>query len=147
MTIPLAIATLKKWEVHHLDLKSAFLHGDLEEEIYMRYIEGYTKDFSLVCKPRKYLYGIKETPRAWYAKMDAFLMSQKFERCKYDRNVYMQQKGGSLLLIILYVDDLLITNGPTLGLRSIKLALSEAFSMTDLGLLRKFIGLEVNQKA
>ena len=55
----LAIASSKKWEVHHMDVKSAFLHGDLEEEIYMRQPEGYTKDSPLVCKLMKYLYGLK----------------------------------------------------------------------------------------
>ena len=86
----LAIAALKKWEVHHIDVKSAFPHGDLEEEIYMRQPEGYTEDSSFVCKLGKYLYGIKQAPRAWYAKMDSFLVSQKLGRCKSDCNVYMQ---------------------------------------------------------
>ena len=60
-----------------MDVKSAFLHGDLEEEIYMSQPKGYTKDSSLVCKLRKYMCGLKKSPRAWYAKMDSFLMSQK----------------------------------------------------------------------
>ena len=55
----LSIAALKRWEVQHMDVKSAFLHGDLEEEIYIRQLEGYTKDSSLVCKLRKYMYGLK----------------------------------------------------------------------------------------
>ena len=73
-----------------MDVKSAFLHGDLEEYIYMRQPEGYTEYSSLVYKLKKYLYGIKQSPRAWYAKMDAFLLSQRFKRCKSDCNVYMQ---------------------------------------------------------
>ena len=85
-----AIATSKKWEVHHMDVMSASLHGDLEEEIYMRQPKGYTKDSSLVCRLRKSLYGMKQVQREWYAKMDAFLLSQRFERCNYGYNVYMQ---------------------------------------------------------
>ena len=77
-----------------MDVKSSILHGDLEEEIYMRHPKGYTKYSSLVCKIRKYLYGVKQTPRAWYAKMDSFLLSHKFETCKSDCNVYMKQKRG-----------------------------------------------------
>ena len=73
--------------------------------------------------------------------MDAFLLSQKFERCKSDCNVYMQKKEDSLLLIVLYVDDLLITSSSNAGLRSIKSSLNKAFAMTDLGMLRQFIGL------
>ena len=102
----------------------------------MKQPKGYIEDSSLVCKPRKYLYGIKQAPRAWYSKMDAFLISQKFERCKSDCNVYMQKKDGFFLLIVLYVDDLFITSSYVARLRSIKSSLNKAFAMTDLGLLR-----------
>ena len=129
-----------------MDVKSSFLCGDIEEEIYMRQCKRYTEYSSLVYKLRKCLCGIKQAPRAWYYKMDAFLLSQKFERYKYDYNVYMQYKERFLLVIILCVDNLLITNGSTVGLRGIKSSLSESFSITDLGLLRKFISLEVNKK-
>ena len=61
----LAIASSKRWEVHHMDVKSAFLHGDLEEEIYMKQPEGFIDDPSLVCRLRKSLYGLKQAPRAW----------------------------------------------------------------------------------
>ena len=70
----LAIAASKHWEVHHMDGKSAFLHGYLHEEIYMDHIEGYTSDPSLACKLQKSLYGLKHAPRSWYAKTDAFLL-------------------------------------------------------------------------
>ena len=130
-----------------MDVKSSFLCGDIEEEIYMRQCKRYTEYSSLVYKLRKCLCGIKQAPRAWYYKMDAFLLSQKFERYKYDYNVYMQQKEGLLLVIILCVDNLLITSGSAAGLRGIKSSLSNSISMTDLGLLRKFIGLEVNKKS
>ena len=70
----LVVATSKRWEVHHMDVKSSFLHGDLKEEIYMKQPKGYIEDSSLVCKLRKYLYGLKQAPRAWYSKMDSFLM-------------------------------------------------------------------------
>ena len=76
----MVIAAFKRWEVHHMDVKSAFLHGDLEEEIYMKKPEGSIDDPSLVYRQRKSLYGLKQAPRAWYSKMDAFLISQKFER-------------------------------------------------------------------
>ena len=68
--------------------------------------------------------------------MDSFLISQKFERCKSDCNVYMKKKEGFLLLVVLYVDDLLITSSSATGLRSIKSAVNKAFTMNDLVLLR-----------
>ena len=105
----LSIVASKIWEAHHMDVKSAFLHGDLEEEIYMKQPEGLIDDPSLVCRLRKYLYGLKQAPRAWYSNMDSFLVSQKFEICKSHCNVYMQKKEVLLLFIVIYVDDLLIT--------------------------------------
>ena len=83
----LAIVSSKRWELHHIDVKSSLLHGDLEEEIYMKQLEGFIDDPSLVCILRKYLYGLKQAPRAWYSKMDSFLISHKFERCKSYYNV------------------------------------------------------------
>ena len=68
----LAFSTSKHWEVHYMDVKSAFLHGDIHEEIYMKHPEGYITDPSLVCKLKKSLYGLKHAPREWYSKMDAF---------------------------------------------------------------------------
>ena len=85
----LAIAASKGWEVHQMDVKSAFLHGDLEGDIYMKQPEGYIEDSSLVFKLGKSLYRLKQALREWYSKMDSFLMSQKFEICKSDFNVYM----------------------------------------------------------
>ena len=94
---------------------------------------------------RKSLYGLKQAPRAWYSKMDAFLISQNFERCKSNWNVYLKKKEGLFRLFVLYVDELLITSSSAAGLKSIKSNLNKAFTMTDLGLLRQFIGLEVSQ--
>ena len=71
----LAISASKHWEVHHMDVKSEFLHGYLHEEIYMKHIKGYISDTSLVCKLKKSLYGLKQAPREWYSKMDSFLLS------------------------------------------------------------------------
>ena len=72
-----------------MDVKSSFLHGETREEIYMQYPEGFQEDSSLVCRLNKSLYGLKQAPGAWYAKMDAFLLSIGFTRCKSDPNVYL----------------------------------------------------------
>ena len=85
----LSIVALKEWELHNMDVKSAFLQGDLEEEIYLKHPKRYIDDPFLVSRLKKSLYGLKESPRAWYTKMDAFLLSHKFERCKSECNVYM----------------------------------------------------------
>jgi hypothetical protein len=80
----------------------------ISKEIYMKQPHGFMQDSSLVCQLKKSLYGLKQAPRAWYAKMNSYLLSQNFVRCKSDPNVYMLRTTDSLLLLVLYVDDLLI---------------------------------------
>ena len=91
-----------------MDVKYAFLDGDIHEEIYMKHPKGYITDPSLVCKLKNSLYGLKQPPREWYSKMDDFLLSQNFQRCRLDTNVYIKNFDGNLIIIVLYVDDLLI---------------------------------------
>jgi hypothetical protein len=75
-----------------MDVKSAFFHGYLKEEIYMEQPLGYVQnDSSLVCRLEKSLYRLKQAPRAWYAKMDKFLIDTGFYRCHYDPNVYTKK--------------------------------------------------------
>ena len=92
----LAIAASKRCEVHHMDVKSDFIHGDIHEEIYMQHPKGFIHDPSLVCRLKNSLYGLKQAPKAWYAKMDNFLLSLGFERCKFDPNVYLHHNGDLL---------------------------------------------------
>ena len=94
---------------------------------------------------KKSLYGLKQSPRAWYDKMDNFIFSQSFERCKYDPNVYLQNLDESIQIIVLYVDDILITGSFIVDICSIRSSLHSVFSMTDLGLLKQFLGLEIEK--
>jgi hypothetical protein len=128
-----------------MDVKNAFLHNDLEEEIYMEQPQGYIQNSSLVCRLKKSLYGLKQAPRAWYAKMDSYLLSQNFIHCKSDPNVYMLRTSDSLLIIVLYVDDLLITGSSDSVIVAVKNVLHDRFSMTNMGPLHFFLGLEINQ--
>ena len=101
------------------------------------------KDFLLITN--KSLYGLKQAPRAWYAKIDSFLLSLNFVLCKSDPNVYLKLIHGYLMIIFLYVDDLLIPRISKKEIASLKDAMNHAFSMTDLGLLSQFLGLEIAQ--
>ena len=92
-----------------MDVKCAFLNGYLTEEIYMQQPQGFATNPSLVCRLKKSLYGLKQALRAWYAKIDSFLLSLNFVRCNSDPNVYWKLIHGSLMIIFLYVYDLLIT--------------------------------------
>ena len=88
----------------------------------------------LVYRLKKSLYGLKQAPRAWYAKIDSFLLSLNFVRCKLDPNVYLNLIHGSLMIISLYVDDLIITGSSNDEIASLKDAMNHPFSMIDLGL-------------
>jgi hypothetical protein len=145
--LAVAIATTKGWEVHQMDVKNAFLHGYLSEEIYMEQPQGFMQDSSLVCRLKKSLYGLKQAPRAWYAKMDSYLLSYNFVRCKSDLNVYMLRTVDSLLLLVMYVDDLLITSCSTSTIVAVKRILHDWFLMMDMGPLHFFLGLEISQDA
>ena len=92
-----------------MDVKSAFLHGDIKENIYMQQPKYFLSNPSLVCMLNKSLYGLKQAPGAWYAKIDGFLLPLSFVQCKYDPNIYLKLIHGYLMIIVLYVDDLPIT--------------------------------------
>jgi hypothetical protein len=147
--LTLVIAAAKGWEVHQMDVKNAFLHGDLSKEIYMEQPQGfiYMQDSSLVCQLKKSLYELKQAPRAWYAKMDSYMLSQNFVSCKSDSNVYMLRIVDSLLLLVLYVIDLLIIGCSTSAIVAIKRILHDKFLMTDMGPLHFFLGLDISQDA
>ena len=92
-----------------MDVKCAFLNGHLNEEICMQQPKGFVSNPSLVSRLNKSLYGHKQSPKAWYAKIDGFLLSLSFVRCKSDPNVYLKTIHGFLMIIVLYVDEILIT--------------------------------------
>ena len=111
----------------------------------MKNPEVFILDPTLVCKLQKSLYRLKHAPRSWYAKMDAFLLSRNFQRCKSDPNVYIHNYDDHLLIIVLYVDDIFITGNTLVSISFIKTALHDAFEMSDLDLLKQFLGLEITQ--
>eukprot|EP00253_Pinus_taeda_P034512 PITA_34512 len=142
----LSLAASFKWEVHQMDVKSAFLHGDLNEESYMEQpIRFIQTDSTLVCRLKKSLYGLKQAPRAWYAKMDSFLSESGFSRCHSDNTVYTKKVGKSLIILVLYVDDLILTVVIPNLINHVKSSLKKKFEMTDLGHLYYFLGLQVLQ--
>jgi hypothetical protein len=142
--LALDIVIAKGWEFHQKDVNNAFLHSDLSEEIYMEQPQGFMQDSSLVCRLKKSLYGLKQATRAWYSNMESYLLSQNFVHCKSNLNVYMLRMTDSLLLLVLYVDDLLITGCSTSAIAVVKRILHDRFLMMDLGLLHFFLGLEIS---
>ena len=93
-----------------MDVKTAFLHGDLDEDIYMMQPEGYLSmgNEELICRLKKSLYGLKQAPRQWYKKFDAFMHEIKFVRTEADHCCYFKRFGDGYIILLLYVDDMLI---------------------------------------
>ncbi|KAG8492199.1 hypothetical protein CXB51_009896 [Gossypium anomalum] len=142
------LAAHMQWNVYQLDVKSAFLNGILEEEIYVEQPEGFEVPGKeeMVYRLRKALYGLKQAPRAWYARIDSYLLSLKFERSASEPTLYVKRnKTETQLVVSLYVDDLLVTGGDEVDLAEFKIKMKQMFEMTDLGLMTYFLGMEVNQ--
>ena len=115
-------------ELAQLDVKTAFLHGDLEEEIYMSQPDGYkvADKEDWVCKLSKSLYGLKQSPRQWYKRFDQFMMGQKYTRSKYDHCVYLRKlQDESYIYLLLYVDDMLIASKSQVEIDRLKAQLSK----------------------
>eukprot|EP00253_Pinus_taeda_P016563 PITA_16563 len=130
----LSLAASFKWEIHQMDVKYAFLHGELHEEIYMEQPIGFIQtDSGLVCWLKKSLYGLKQAPWAWYAKMDSFLLESGFSSCHSDNTVYTKKVGKSLIILVLYVDDLILAGSDPNLINHVKSSLKKKFEMTDLG--------------
>ncbi|GJT43374.1 zinc finger, CCHC-type containing protein [Tanacetum coccineum] len=123
----LALAAYNKWEVHHLDVKSAFLHGDLKEEVYVSQPDGFikTEDKGKVYRLRKALYGLRQAPRAWYTKLDKTLKLLNFKKCALEQAVYTRTDKTSTLLIGVYVDDLIVTGTSKKEIESFKYQMQE----------------------
>jgi hypothetical protein len=143
----LALAASEGWPVHHMDVRSAFLNGELQEQVFVAQPPGFVVagQEQKVLRLVKALYGLRQAPRAWYAKLDSSLDSLGFRRCAYDHAVYTRGLGADRLIIGVYVDDLLITGGNIEELKQFKEEMKTTFRMSDLGLLRYYLGLEVSQ--
>ena len=140
----LDVATKRGWDVHQMDVHNAFLHGDLAEEVYMKLPPGFhSKDSTKVCRLRKSLYGLRQAPRCWFAKLTTALTTYGFKQCKSDYSLFTFTKGAVNIQILIYVDDLIITGNQPKEVEFFKRYLASCFKMKDLGLLRYFLGIEV----
>jgi hypothetical protein len=140
-----ALAAHQGWQVHHMDVKSVFLNGDLLEEVYVQQPPGYAVpgNEDKVLHLRKALYGLHQAPRAWNAKLDDSLGALGFERCPSEHAVYRRGMGKALLLVGVYVDDLIITGVDAAEIDLFKQQMTKTFCMSDLGKLTYYLGIEV----
>jgi hypothetical protein len=105
----LAYACSKNVNVYQKDVKSAFLNGELEEEVYIEQLEGFqlSENTDYVCKLKKALYGLKQAPRTWYSRLDKYLSQAGFRKGSADNNLYIKVSQGNILLIEVYADDII----------------------------------------
>ncbi|RVW87112.1 Oligopeptide transporter 1 [Vitis vinifera] len=141
----LSVAANHGWSLSQMDVKNAFLHDELEEEVYMKIPPGHPLcgDPSRVCKLNKSIYGLKQSPRAWHAKLSSTLEDLGFTRSSADSSLYVQTGQTEKLMVLIYVDDLIITGSNADSIAALKKKLQGKFPVKDLGPLKYFLGIEV----
>jgi hypothetical protein len=146
--IIIALAAQHDWELHHMDVKSAYLNGDLEEEIYMQQPDGYVAAEAnklLVWKLKKSLYGLKQAGRTWNIKIDIALKKRGFSSLPSDQCVYIRRETNTIIVIALYVDDLLIASNSLNALNEFKQDVAAEFKMEDLGDAAFMLGIKITR--
>jgi len=143
----IAMAAMKGWSLHRMDVKNVFFHGDLQEEVYMEQPLGYVDQThpNLVYRLKKALYSLKQAPRAWSNKIGEYLVTSGFQTFNANFSLYVKKTNHGIVVIVIYVDDLIITGDNDVNIFDLKKLLKQKFEMKDLGELRYFFGIEVIQ--
>ena len=141
----ISLATTYNWDLHQLDMKNVFLHGDLQEEVYMEQPPGFVAqgEIGRVCRLRKSLYGLKQSPRAWFSKFSQAVEKFGMQKSKSDPSVFYKNSSSGIILLVEYVDDIVIIRSDSKGISYLKSILQSQFHTMDLGMLRYFLGIEV----
>ncbi|KAK8930958.1 hypothetical protein KSP39_PZI016350 [Platanthera zijinensis] len=143
----LAYASHKGFTVYQMDVKSAFLNGDLKEEVYVAQPPGFVNPTypSHVYFLNKALYGLKQAPRAWYETLSSFLLENKFSRGKIDKTLFLREVKGKILLVQIYVDDIIFGSTDNNLCKKFSKLMQGKFEMSSMGKLKYFLGLQVKQ--
>jgi hypothetical protein len=141
------MAATKGWYLHQMDVKNAFLHGDLQEEVYMEQPLGYVDQTcpNLVCRLKKALYGLKQAPKAWSDKIGQYLITSGFQTSNANFSLYVKKADHGIIIIVIYVDDLIIIGDNDEEIFDLKKLLKQKFEMKDLEKLCYFLSVEVIQ--
>ena len=133
------------WPLHQLDVKNAFLHGDLQEEVYMEMPPGFVtpETEGKVCRLKKSLYGLKQSPRAWFDRFRQVVCGMGYGQCNGDHTLFYRHSEKKITILAVYVDDIIITGDDDVEIAKLKGCLSQAFEVKDLGKLKYFLGIEV----
>uniref|UniRef100_A0A2N9IQH4 Reverse transcriptase Ty1/copia-type domain-containing protein n=1 Tax=Fagus sylvatica TaxID=28930 RepID=A0A2N9IQH4_FAGSY len=142
-----SLAASHSWPLYRLDVKNAFLHGNLLETIYMDPPPGFRAEGEYagkVCHLCKSLYGLKQSSRAWFSRFSEVILSMEFVRCHSDHTCFIRRgSDGRCIILLVYVDDIILTGDDTPGITHVKQSLGKVFDIKDLGALKYFLGIEV----
>ncbi|GJR20593.1 ribonuclease H-like domain-containing protein [Tanacetum coccineum] len=143
----LSLAVTRDWPIHQLDVKNAFLHGQLSETVYMHQPPGFVDSAhpDYVCHLQRSLYGLKQAPRAWFQRFASFITRVGFQHSKTDTSLFVYHMGSDVAYLLLYVDDIILTASSTALLQRIITLLHSEFAMTDLGSLNYFLGVSAQR--
>jgi hypothetical protein len=145
--IILSIAVSNNWCLRQLDVQNAFLHGVLDEDVFMKQPPGYvSSDHPLhVCKLDKALYGLKQVPRAWYNRLSVKLLQLGFVVYKADTSLFVYIKFDPIIYLLVYVDDITVTSSSDTAVTTLLSHLRLDFALKDLGNLHHFLGIQVTR--
>jgi hypothetical protein len=141
----ISIASNNGWNLFQMDVKNAFLHGDLQEEVYMEIPPGFNshKTEGKVCKLIKSLYGLKQSPRAWFGRFSKEVCSLGYRQSNADHTLFFKHYSNKITILAVYVDDIVITGNDEGEMKYLKETLAKTFEVKDLGYLHYFLGIEV----
>jgi len=137
------VACYRGWKIEQMDVEAAFLNGQIKSEVYIYPPDGYQPGTNKVCRLKKSLYGLRESPREWYECFHQYMSTLNFKRSDFDYCLYTSDSNGKWIYVILYVDDLLICSSSIEEIGSIKEKLSSRFQMKDLRQAKHYLGIEI----
>lgn len=143
--VVLSLVASEDLYLEQLDVKTTFLHGNLDEEIYMKHPEGFIVKGKeeMVCKLKKSLYGLKQARRQWYKKFDNFMHRGGYSRCNADHCCYFKRCSSDYIILLLYVDDMLVSGTSLQEVENLKKQLSSEFAVKDLGEAKQILGMRI----
>lgn len=146
--VVLSLVVTKQWPLRQLDVQNAFLHGDLQETVYLKQPAGFIDQQrpDHVCLLHKSLYGLKQAPRAWFTRLSTALHSLGFRGSKTDPSLFIYSAHGILLYMLVYVDDIILTGNNSQAIDRVVHSLGTTFAIQDMGALSYFLGIEVSKR-
>ncbi|RVW60050.1 Retrovirus-related Pol polyprotein from transposon RE1 [Vitis vinifera] len=151
-TVPVLLSLVANldWPLQQFDVKNAFLHGELSEEVYMDLPLGCMvseNQCQKVCKLKKSLYGLKQSPRAWFGRFTKSMRAFGYRQSNSDHTLFLKKQHSKITTLIVYVDDMVVIGNDHEERKALQNYLSREFEMKDLGPLKYFLGIEVSRSS